>query len=208
MENFNIISYRLNRSVKPQEVLAAIEALTQKYAVKYQDCLFKASTTIMEYEFEGMLHSNKSENTVVEICKQYPYLNSFFKKNQKVKDDGHIDEELLICNFSDEDFSKTGEIAISTIREITAKIPRPYNPNDLEILFNGVAFSKLCETVTTITPSQSGFGLPDGNYIFYEHHVYGSEKHAYIHFSTDHTLSEQMRKLFFDFAKRIPGKCE
>ena len=208
MENFIIITYRLSRSVKPQEVLAAIEALTEKYAVKYQDCLFKASAAIIEYEFDGVLHSNKSKNAVVEICRHYPHLNSFFKKNREVKDDGHIDEELLICNFSDEDFSKTGEIGISTIREITAKIPRPYNPDDLEILFNGVTFSQPCETVTTITPPPSGFGMPGGNYIFYERHVYGSEKHAYVHFSTDHASSDAMRKLFFDFAKGIPGKCE
>ena len=62
--------------------------------------------------------------------------------------------------------------------------------------------------MTTILPSENGFGLPIGNYILYERESYGSEKHSYIHFSADSLKSDRMRELFLEFTKIIPGKYE
>ena len=181
--------------------------MIEKHTAQYQNCLFRASSLIVSYEFDGVFHSNKSTNAVARICKAYPHLNAFFKQTSKDKGEGHIDEELSICNFSDVDYSKTGEIDPSTIFEIASKIPRPYNPNTIEIIFDGVCFSKSAQP-TTIVPPENGFGLPIGNYILYERNAYGSEKHSYVCFSADSSETDRMRELFFEFAKIIPGKYE
>lgn len=204
---YNIITYKLNKNVKPDDILRAVNVLMQEFSAQYQNCLFRASSLIVEYEHDGVFHSNKTQNAVVRICKSYPHLNAFFKQASKDKGEGHIDEELSICNFSDVDYSETGKIDRSDIFEIATKIPRPYNPNHIEIIFDGICFSQ-SDQMTTILPSENGFGLPIGNYILYERESYGSEKHSYIHFSADSLKSNRMRELFLEFTKIIPGKYE
>ena len=204
---YNIIAYKLNKNVKPDDVLRTINVLMQEFSAQYQNCLFRASSLIVKYEHDGVFRSNKTQNAVVRICKSYPQLNAFFKQTSKDKGEGHIDEELSICNFSDVDYSKTGEMDPSTIFEIASKIPRPYNPNNIEIIIDGICFSQ-SDQMTTILPSENGFGLPIGNYILYERESYGSEKHSYIHFSTDSLKSDRMRELFLEFTKIISGKYE
>ena len=204
---YNIITYKLNKNVKPDEILRAVNVLMQEFSAQYQNCLFRAISLIGEYEHDGVLHSNKTQNAVVRICKSYPHLNAFLKQTSKDKGEGHIDDELSICNFSDVDYSETGKMDPSTIFEIASKIPRPYNPNNVEIILDGICFSQL-DQMTTILPSENGFGLPVGNYILYERESYGSEKHSYIHFSADNLKSDRMRELFLEFTKIIPGKYE
>ena len=204
---YNIITYKLNKNVKPDEILRAVNVLMQKFSAQYQNCLFRAISLIVEYEHDGVLHSNKTQNAVVRICKSYPHLNAFLKQTSKDKGEGHIDDELSICNFSDVDYSETRKMDPSTIFEIASKIPRPYNPNNVEIILDGICFSQL-DQMTTILPSENGFGLPVGNYILYERESYGSEKHSYIHFSADNLKSDRMRELFLEFTKIIPGKYE
>ena len=204
---YNIITYKLNKNVKPDEILRAVNVLMQEFSAQYQNCLFRAISLIVEYEHDGVLHSNKTQNAVVRICKSYPHLNAFLKQTRKDKGEGHIDDELSICNFSDVDYSETGKMDPSTIFEIASKIPRPYNPNNVEIILDGICFSQ-SDQMTTILPSENGFGLPVGNYILYERESYGSEKHSYIHFSADNLKSDRMRELFLEFTKIIPGKYE
>ena len=204
---YSIITYKLNVNVKPDDILRAINVLMQEFSAQYQNCLFRAISLIVEYEHDGVLHSNKTQNAVVRICKSYPHLNAFLKQTSKDKGEGHIDDELSICNFSDVDYSETGKMYPSTIFEIASKIPRPYNPNNVEIILDGICFSQL-DQMTTILPSENGFGLPIGNYILYERESYGSEKHSYIHFSADNLKSDRMRELFLEFTKMIPGKYE
>ena len=204
---YNIITYKLNKNVKPDEILRAINVLMQEFSAQYQNCLFRASSLIIEYEHDGVFHSNKTQNVVVHICKAYPQLNAFLKQTSKDKREGHIDDELSICNFSDVDYSETGKMDPSTIFEIASKIPRPYNPNNVEIILDGICFSQ-SDQMTTILPSENGFGLPVGNYILYERESYGSEKHSYIHFSADNLKSDRMRELFLEFTKIISGKYE
>jgi hypothetical protein len=47
---------------------------------------------------------------------------------------------------------------------------------------------------------------PVGHYIAYWRSNYGSEKHAYMHFSVDDDNLESMRSFFFEFAKNIGEK--
>ena len=204
---YNVITYKLNKNVKPCDVLAALTDLMCQYSVQYKNCLFKASSLIVEYESDGAFHSNRSTNAVVRICKAYPQLNTFLKQISNDKGEDHIDEELSICNFSDADYSETrGKVDPSTVFEIAAKIPRPYNPNNIEIIFDGVYFSESDKTAFTILPPKDGFGMPIGNYILYGRESFGAEKHSYVHFSADDLKSERMRKLFFEFAKTVSGK--
>lgn len=208
MKKYNIMTYRLNKSVKPSEILTAMESLMQKYSVQYQNCLFKADVSLVEYESDGKVHSNRTKNAILSICKRYSEVVPFFQHIGKDKGEGCIDEELSISNFSETDYLQRGTIDYSIIHEIVTKIPRPYGVNYLELIFDSVSFAKESKEIGHIKPSTSGFGLPVGNYILYERFSYGSEKHSYIYFSAEDTILNDMKKLFFEFAEKIPGKYE
>ena len=96
---YNIITYKLNKNVKPDEILRAVNVLMQEFSAQYQNCLFRAISLIVEYEHNGVFHSNKTQNAVVRICKSYPHLNAFLKQTSKDKGEGHIDEELSIGDY-------------------------------------------------------------------------------------------------------------
>ncbi len=208
MERYSIITYRLHKSVKPIEILNEMESLMQKHSVRYQSCLFKADVLLCEFEFEGKIYSNKTKNAITGICKEYPAIAPFFQCVQNDKGEGHIDAKFSISNFSEVNYSQTGIIDYSIINEIATKIPRTYSINDLELIFDGIVFSKDSNECEPIKPSPSKIGFPVGNYIFYERLVYGSEKHSYIHFSANDAGLDDMRRLFFDFAEKIPGKYD
>ena len=82
---YNIITYKLNKNVKPDEILRAVNVLMQEFSAQYQNCLFRASSLIVKYEHDGVFHSNKTQNAVVRICKAYPHLNAFLNKQAKTK---------------------------------------------------------------------------------------------------------------------------
>ena len=203
---YNVITYKLNKSVKPRDALAALTNLMCQYSVQYKNCLFKASSLIVEYESEGAFHSNRSTNAVLRICKAYPQLNAILKQSIKDNGEGHKNEELSVCNFSEADYSQTGSADPSTVLEIAAKIPRPYNPNNIEIIFDGIYFSKYDQATTTILPPEDGFGMPIGNYVMYERAPFGAEKHSYVHFAADDLKIKRMRELFFEFTKAVSGR--
>lgn len=205
---YSIITYKLNNNVTPNDIIIAVRDLMQKYSLQHKKCLSKVSSCIVEYEINGVLHSNRNKNAVAKICKAYPQLNAFLKQTSKEKGEGHIDEEMSICNFSDVDYSEIGEIDHSAIFEIVSKIPRPYNPNNVEIIFDGISFSQSDESIIGIAPPVNGFGLPIGNYILYERNLHGSEKHSYIYFSADSLTVDRMREMFFEFSKIVPCKYE
>jgi hypothetical protein len=205
---YSIITYKTNKNVRPNDIVVAISDLMKKYSVYHKKCLFKASDSIVEYELDGVFHSNRNKNSVARICKAYPQLNAFLKQTAIEKDEGRIDEETSICNFCDVNYSETGKIDDSAILEIASKIPRPYNPNHVEIIYDGISLSQSNQSVSGIAPPINGFGLPVGNYILYERDSYGSEKHSYIHFSADSLTIDHMREMFLEFTKTIPGKYE
>ena len=205
---YRIITYKINKNVKPNDVAITINNLMQKYSLYHKKCLFKVSDSIIEYELDGVFHSNRNKNSVARICKAYPQLDAFLKQTAIKKDEGHTDEEISICNFFNVNYSETGKIDDSAILEIASKIPRPYNPNHVEIIYDGIFLSQSNQSVGGIAPPINGLGMPVGNYILYERDSYGSEKHSYIHFSADSLTIDCMREMFFEFTKTIPGKYE
>ena len=208
MKRYSMITYRLHKSVKPIEILAEMESLMRKHSARYKNCLFKADVSLYDFEFEGKIHSNKTKNAITSICKEYPVIAPFFQYVQTDKGEGRMDAKFSISNFSEVDYSQIGIIDYSIINEIATKIPRMYSINDLNLIFDGIVFSKDSSEYEPIKPLPSKIGFPIGNYIFYERSVYGSEKHSYIHFSANDVGFDDMRRLFFDFAEKIPGKYD
>ncbi len=207
MKEYVVITYRLKKSVNPDLVLQAIEEIMQNRDVHYQNCLFEMSVSIIEYEYEGVFHSNRNKNAILSICKKYPAFEAFFEHIKIDKGEGHTDEDLCLRNFSDEDYSQKGKIEYSVIREVITKIPRPYSVNSLELIFDAIQFTKE-NYQERIRMPKNGFGSPVGNYIFYDRSVYGSEKHSYVSFAAEKATADEMRKLFFEFADKVPGKYE
>ena len=207
MNEYTMITYRLNRSVKPTVVLQAIEEIMQIQGACYHNCLFKMNVLINEYEFEGTIHSNRRRNAVLSICKANPAFEDFCEYTKEDKGEGYIREDLCISNFSDTDYSPKGTIEYPVLREVITQIPRPYGVSDLELIFNDVCFSNE-EYGDFIRPSQNSFGSPIGNYIRYNRSVYGDEKHSHVFFTAAKALIGDMRGFFFDFSQRVPGKYE
>lgn len=206
MKKYNIIVYRLNRNVRPSEVLAAIESLIKKHALQFKNCLFAASVSIIEFEYQNKLHSNRNRNAILSILKKYPELESFFRHIKTVENDGNLHEHLLVSNFSDEDYKLSGSIDPSVAIDITTKIPRPYSIGDLDLIFDGVSFFQEKDMIDPIHQTKDGWSNPVGNYIRYTRKAYGSERHSYLTFSADDLTLKNMRQFFFDFAEEIPCK--
>ena len=208
MKKYNIINYRLNKSVKPIDILQEIELLMRKNNASCLECFIKIAVSIVEFEYEGKLHSNRNKNAILTILKHYPMLNDFFEHKSYIDDDGFAKEILTIKNFTEDTFSSRGKVEYSMIKEIVEKIPRPYSVNALEIIFNGIDFGSSVNPLCKMKPAPSGFGSPIGSYISYSRTNYGSEKHSYIQFATDDENYESMRSMFFEFAENISGKYE
>ena len=207
MKEYKIINYKINRSVKPINVLQELERLMCKNNANYLECFIKLEISIVEFEHEGKLHSNRNKNAILTILKHYPELNEFFIRKNDIDEDGFERETLTIKNFNEETFSLIGKMEYPLIKAITEKIPRPYSVNDLEIIFNGIAFSSCADSQYKKNPTLDGFGSPIGSYISYSRTSYGSEKHSFIQFSADDNV-ESMRSIFFEFAKNVGGKYE
>ena len=56
MKKYNIINYRINKSVKPIDVLQEIEHLMKKNNANFLECFIKLDVSIIEFEHEGKLH--------------------------------------------------------------------------------------------------------------------------------------------------------
>ena len=207
-KKYNIICYKLNKSVKPADVLGKLEALIEKYSAYYSECLLELGIWICELEHEGKFYSNRDKNAIKTILKWHPELELFYKYNCEQKNVNDVFEEVLITNYSFEDFSCAGEIEYSLIRHILNKIPRPYGVNNLELIYNGISFKTQDNEGAKISHSKSGFDCPVGNYIWYSRSKHGDEKHSYVYFSIDDENLATMRKLFLEFAETISGKYE
>ena len=199
MKKHSMITYRLHRSVKPSEVLAAMEAIVAKHSLRYAERLLETKVFLFEYEFEGKLHSNREKNAVNAILKRYPILKSFYRQ---------AGDHLLIGNFSDADFSSLGEIDHSIIDDIVKKIPRPYSVNALHLIYSGVSWDESDSDRVKMGCARGEDSHPIGNYVWYERSSYGDEKHSYVYFAAYDEKTESMRKLFLDFAELIPGTYE
>lgn len=195
---YSIITYRLKKSAKPKDVLELLENIMAKHSLTYEECLFKAELLINEYELQGKSYSNKEKNAIFDMCQETPELKEFLLLPKSV-----FSQKLSIANFSEEDYSKKGVIDLSTIKSITEKIPKPYNVNQLELIFNGTGTN-----AHKIKASSEDFGFPMGDYVHYERSAYGNEKHSYVYFSSREEMAEKMKNVFLDFALQIPGKYD
>ena len=200
MKKYYIITYRLTRKVKPSEVLAVIENLMEKYALRYKTCKFHAEVSIIEFEHAGKFHSNRHRNGVLSILKKYPELEAFFAHTVKDMGDGIIHENVKISNASGK-----GIIDPAIAFEITKKIPRPYSIDNLVLTLDGVSFPGNSDAAESLRESKDGCV---GNYIHYSREVHGSEYHSYLIFSADDSMLENMRKFFFDCEKQLPGRYQ
>ena len=208
MKKYNIINYKINKSVKPIDVLREIERLKQIHDVHYLECFIKLEVSIIEFKHEGKLHSNRNRNAILTILKHYPDLKRYFEHKSHIDEDGYARETLTIQNFAEETFSLYGKVEYSLIKEIAKKIPKPYSLNNFEIIFSGISFGVNSDQQNNVRAPSNGFGSPVGNYIMYCRSNYGSEKHSYVHFSADDDNVESMRSIFLEFAKNISGKYE
>ena len=208
VKKYNVILYRLNRSTTPTAVLEALEALISKHSVHYSECLLNITACICELEHEGKLRSNRNRNAINAILKRHPELKDYYHSTRNQQENGYFTENIVISNFSFDDFLSNGEIRYDLIRDLVKQIPRPYGVNDLDLIYNGVSFGKKDMESAKIKPSESGFDSPVGNYIWYERSKYGDEKHSHVTFSADDDNLALMRKFFFEFAETVPGKYE
>ena len=60
-------------------MLQELEHLMQLYNVIYLECFIKLEVSIIEFEHEEKLHSNRNKNAILTILKRYPMLECFFK---------------------------------------------------------------------------------------------------------------------------------
>ena len=74
-----INTYRVDKAITPNEVLCTIEELIKKHKISCQKCLWNISCSIIEYELEGKIHSNRNKNAILSICKKI----SYFRKLQR-----------------------------------------------------------------------------------------------------------------------------
>lgn len=179
----------------------------ETYTVKCSEHLFDVNISVFEIEHEGKLHSNRNRNAIKTLLKRYPELAAFYREQQK-ESGGMLHEDVSIANFSLSDYTSLGHIAYDRIREVVKGVPRPYGVTDLHLIYSGISFGESDSKSVKITPSKKKFGTPAGSYIAYERTHYGSEMHAYVSFSIGEEHLETMRKLFFEFAERIPGKYD
>ena len=200
-----INSYCIDKAINPIEVLCTIEELLEKHKISYKNCFWNISCSIIEYEFEGKIHSNRNKNAILSICKNHPTMSRFLHSIRKDDGEGNISEQFCLRNFDEDTFSLMEEAQYSFISDIVKKVPRPYAVNDLELIFSDIAWS---QDTPLIKMENSDFGYPKGNYIYYERTKYGDEKHSYIHFAADERVAEVMKAFAFDFCQSVKCKYE
>ena len=207
MVKYNVIQYKVNKSVAPKDVVATIELLIGKHSAVFRNCLFDVKVTLCEFECDGVVHSNRNKNAINTILKRYPHLTPFYKCN--ASGDGQAaTEEVSVGNVSFGDFSSAGEIECGLIREIASGVPRPYSVNSLTLIYDGISFGAANACTDVIRKYDVEDAFPKGNYIWYERTAYGDEKHSYIYLAADDQNSEPMRQLFFELAQTLSGKYD
>jgi hypothetical protein len=183
----------------------------QKYSVSYTQLFWKLSSVIIEFEQEGVIHSNRENNAVSRLCRKYPQLVPLMTHSCINQGEGQVKEELCISNRDQSDYLADDAIDESMIRAVLEKIPRPYGVNDLEVVFDGVRFSPSIHTVCGMRNQKDEYGAPIGCYISYSRSSYGDEKHSYLELAVEYEnemILEAFRNFFFDFAKQVNGQYE
>ncbi len=206
-EAYSVITYRLKRTVKPAEVLDALETLLDRYSMGFGECLFCAQVYLCEFEHEGKLHTNRDRNAVKTLLKRHPELEAFHHESQTETEEGFVMGRESVGNLSPSDGTWEGTIPYDLIRDIVRQVPRPYGVNELTLIYHGIGREgepRLDGRMERSSDSERSVG----NYIWYERAHLGDEKHSYIYFSMDSEKAEAMRRLFFDLAEIVPGTYE
>ena len=207
MVKYNVIQYKVNKSVAPKDVVETIELLIGKHSAAFRNCLFDVTVTLYEFECDGAVRSNRKKNAINTILKRYPLLASFCKRNATGVGQAAT-EEVSVGNISFDDFSSVGEIEYGLIREIASGVPRPYSVNSLTLIYDGLSFGAANACTDRIRKYDTEDAFPKGNYIWYERTAYGDEKHSYIYLAADDKNIGPMRRLFFELAQTLSGKYD
>ena len=206
-ETYNVITYRLKRTVKPAEVLDALETLLDRYSMGFGECLFRAQVVLCAFEHEGKLHTNRNRNAVKTLLKRHPELEAFHYESHTETEGSFVIERESVGNFDPSDGTWEGTIPYDLIRDIVRQVPRPYGVNELTLIYHGIGREGEPRLDGRMERSSDG-ERSVGNYIWYERAHLGDEKHSYIYFSMDSEKAEAMRRLFFDLAEIVPGTYE
>lgn len=206
-EMYNVITYRLKRTVKPVEVLDALETLLDRHSMGFGECLFRVQVYLCEFEHEGKLHTNRNRNAIKTLLKRHPELEAFHHCSHTETEGSIVFGSESMGNFSPYDGTWEGMIPYDLIRDIVRQVPRPYSVNELTLIYHGIGREGEPRLDGRMERSSDG-ERSVGNYIWYERAHLGDEKHSYIYFSMDLEKAEAMRRLFFDFAEIIPGTYE
>lgn len=203
-EAYSVITYRLKRTVKPAEVLDALETLLDRYSMGFGECLFHAQVYLCEFEHEGKLHTNRHRNAVKTLLKRHPELEAFHHESQTEIEEGFVMGRASVGNFSPCDGTWEGLVSYDLIRDIVRQVPQPYSVNELTLIYHGIGREGEPRPGGKMERASDG-EIPVGNYVWYERAHHGDEKHSYIYVSMDSEKAEAMRRLFFDLAEIVPG---
>ena len=207
-EQYHVISYRIKKTVKPVEVLDALETLLDRHSMGFGECLFRVQVYLCEFEHKGKTHTNRNRNAIQALLKQHPELEAFHHCSHTETEEGFVMGRESVGNFSPCDGTWEGMIPYDLIRDIIRKVPQPYGVNELTLVYHGIGGKGTNSPGGRMKMSIDGSERPVGNYIYYERAHHGDEKHSYIYFSMESEKMDTMRRLFFDFAEIIPGTYE
>ena len=207
-EQYHVISYRIKKTVKPVEVLDALETLLDRYSMGYGDCLFRVEVVLCAFEHEGKTHTNRNRNAIQALLKQHPDLEAFHHCSHTETEGSIVIGSESMGNFSPCDGTWEGMIPYDLIRDTVRQVPRPYDVNEMTLVYHGIGGKGTNSSGGRMKTSIDGSERPVGNYIYYERAHHGDEKHSYIYFSMESEKMDTMRRLFFDFAEIIPGTYE
>ena len=206
-EQYHVISYRIKKTVKPVEVLDALETLLDRHSMGFGECLFRVQVYLCEFEHEGKTHTNRNRNAIQALLKQYPELEAFHHGSHTETEEGFVMGRESVGNFSPCDGTWEGTIPYDLIRDTVRQVPRPYGVNELTLIYHGIGREGEPRLDGRMERSSDG-ERSVGNYVWYERAHHGDEKHSYIYFSMESEKMDTMRRLFFDFAEIIPGTYE
>jgi hypothetical protein len=206
-EQYHVISYRIKKTVKPAEVLDALETLLDRHSMGFGECLFRVEVVLCEFEHEGKTHTNRNRNAIQALLKQHPELEAFHHCSHTETEGSIVIGSESMGNFSPCDGTWEGMIPYDLIRDTVRQVPRPYDVNEMTLVYHGIGGKGTNSPRGRMERSSDG-ERSVGNYIWYERAHHGDEKHSYIYFSMESEKMDTMRRLFFDFAEIIPGTYE
>jgi hypothetical protein len=206
-EQYHVISYRIKKTVKPVEVLDALETLLDRHSMGFGECLFRVQVYLCEFEHKGKTHTNRNRNAIQALLKQHPELEAFHHCSHTETEGSIVIGRESVGNFSPCDGTWEGMIPYDLIRDTVRQVPRPYDVNEMTLVYHGIGGEGTNSPRGRMERSSDG-ERSVGNYIWYERAHHGAEKHSYIYFSMESEKMDTMRRLFFDFAEIIPGTYE